>query len=288
VEHVQRGRTIALIGDSGSGKTTQAGEYAKHVFKTRQRRTLYYGADAGGYDAIQHLCELNIVTPITFTSADDPWIWSEAAVSGKHVDSEQDIGLVIFDSGSSLGELLLNSCGKMAAEGQEIGGRKAPGFRIRTPSGEQIKFGSNSDSHYFVVQNHMRDMINRSTYLTENGIDVLWTFALDRGERPDQTPILGPLVVGHALTKSVARWFKYTFPLMTISVHGSEPRHVMYIQEQPDTIGLSTVVSNARYPLDASTPLPATIEPASITRAIELIERGKEEAVAAVKQELGL
>jgi energy-coupling factor transporter ATP-binding protein EcfA2 len=285
---VNKGRTIALIGDSGSGKTTQAGEYAKYVFKTRQERTLYYGVDAGGYDAIEHLCELGIVTPITFTSKDDPWIWSEAAVSGQHLSDIENPGVVVYDSGSSLGELLLNSCGKMAAQGQEIGGRKAPGFRIKTPSGEQIRFGSNSDSHYFVVQNHMRDMINRSTWLMERGLDVIWTFALDRGERPDQTPILGPLVVGHALTKSVARWFKYTFPLMTITVPGGEPRHLMHIQEQPDAVGLSTIVSNARYPIDAPTPLPPTIEPASISQAIELIERGKEEAKLAVQQELGL
>jgi energy-coupling factor transporter ATP-binding protein EcfA2 len=285
---VNKGRTIALIGDSGSGKTTQAGEYAKHVFKTRKLRTLYYGADAGGYDTIEHLVSLDVVVPVTYTSKDDPWIWSDQAVSGKHLDTEKDIGLIVYDSGSSLGELLLNSCGKMAAQGQEIGGRKAPGFRIKTPSGEQIKFGSNSDSHYFVVQNHMRDMINRSTWLAEQGIDVLWTFALDRGERPDQTPILGPLVVGHALTKSVARWFKYTFPLMTVSVHGSEPRHIMYIQEQPDTVGLSTVVCNSRYPIDAVTPLPTTLEPASLSGALALIEQGKEEAMAAVRQELGL
>lgn len=285
---MKKGRTIALIGDSGSGKTTQAGEYAKHVFKARKLRTLYYGADAGGYDTIEHLVSLDIVSPVTYTSKDDPWIWSERAVSGAHLETEKDIGLVVYDSGSSLGELLLNSCGKMAAEGQEIGGRKAPGFRIKTPSGEQIRFGSNSDSHYFVVQNHMRDMINRSTWLTEQGIDIIWTFALDRGERPDQTPILGPLVVGHALTKSVSRWFKYTFPLMTVAVHGSEPRHIMYIQEQPDTVGLSTVVSNARYPIDAVTPLPTTIEPASLSGALALIEQGREEAVIAVKQELGL
>jgi energy-coupling factor transporter ATP-binding protein EcfA2 len=285
---MDKGRTIALIGDSGSGKTTQAGEYAKHVYKDRKLRTLYYGADAGGYDAIEHLCALDIITPITFTSQDDPWIWSEAAVSGRQLADEKDIGVVVYDSGSSIGELLLNSCGKMAAEGQEIGGRKAPGFRIKTKSGELIKFGSNSDSHYFVVQNHMRDMINRSTWLTEQGIDVIWTFALDRGERPDQTPILGPLVVGHALTKSVSRWFKYTFPLMTVTVHGSEPRHIMYIQEQPDTVGLSTVVSNSRYPIDAPTPLPTTIEPASVWKALELIEAGKKEAERAVKEELGL
>jgi len=279
-----KGRTIALIGDSGSGKTTQAGEYAKHVFKTRQQKTLYHGADTGGYDAIEHLVDLGLITANSLGSDDDPWIWSEQACSGALHGTVPDLGLVVFDSGSSIGEVLLNACAKMAAAGQDIGGRRAPSFNVRTKDGGTQKMGSNSDSHYFVVQNHMRDMINRSTWLTEGGIDVMWTFGLDRGEKADQTPILGPLVVGHALTKSVARWFKYTFPIMTVPVPGEPAKHVMHLTEQSDAIGLSTIVANGRYPIDAITPLPASLEPASISQAITLIEQARD----AVKNELGL
>ena len=45
---------------------------------------------------------------------------------------------------------------------------------------------------------------------------------------------------------------------------------------------------NARYSLDASTPLPLSVEPASLVEALRLIEGGAEEAESNLRLELGL
>ncbi len=63
------GRTIGLYGDSGSGKTTQAGEYAKHVFKTRGKRTILNCSDRGGYDSVMQ------IIPNELGPEDDAWMF---------------------------------------------------------------------------------------------------------------------------------------------------------------------------------------------------------------------
>jgi len=279
------GRSIGLYGESGSGKTTQAGEYAKYIRKTRGKRSLYYGADSGGYDSILPLCKVGIVDAIDFSSTDDIWQWTDAAVSGAHV--KEDHGLVIFDSGTAISEKCLVSCAKLSADGQDIGGRPAPKFIIGKLSSNPLKIGSNVDSHYGVVQTFMLDKIMKSSWLLEKGIDVLWTFGIHRGEEADQTPILGPKLAGKALTPHIPKHFKYFLRLDSIAQDSEPSRHLLYTQEKSELAGMGMSFGNSRYPLDATTPLPAVIEPASLKTFFELVDLAQEEAEAALRAELG-
>lgn len=283
------GRTIALYSDSGSGKTTQAGEYAKWVKKHTGKKACLFSSDLGGYDSIDHLVGIGVVDPIVFDpEKDDPWSWINSAVEGGPTKGG-DYGLYIFDSGTSMAEQLLSSCAKLSASGEDIGGRPAPKFVINKgkSADKQIKIGSNVDSHYLTVQGVMRDNIWRSTWLSKSA-DVLWTFGLYRGESQFETPIYGPQVAGKALTPLMPKWFKYTFPLVKEVISGAAPKHRLLLQSQPDANGLATYYANARYPLGAVTPLPLDLNPASLPEAIELIERGQKEAAEAAKAELSL
>lgn len=282
------GRTIALYAESGRGKTTQCGEYAKYVRKSRGKNTILYSSDLGGYDSIRPLVRLGVVTPVEFRPGlDDPWIWIDDAVSGKDIDDS--IGCAIFDSGTSQAEALLTAC---SHSDFQIGQQKTQRFTVSRPAAGDTKAKSlnvsiNNEAHYGVVQGFMLDAIWKSTWLTRRGIDVLWTFSVHRGEEQDRTPILGPKLAGKALTAAIPKWFTYTFRLDTIPVENESPKHVLYTSEHSELAGLGHSFGNARYPLGV-TPLPPVIEPASLVTVFDLIEQGQLEADAALKAELGL
>lgn len=277
------GKTIALFGDTGSGKTPQFGELAKDVFKRTGKKSFLAAADLGGTDSIAPLIRAGIVIPSYMEQNEDPWIWINGLSTGKGIPSEE-IGLIGFDSGTSMGEGLLNY---IAKDAKQFGQQKTQRFTVS--SGNQtLTVGANNESHYGLVQNFLLDCIWRSTWLTLKGYDILWTFGLDRSEKQDSTPVLGPKLAGHALTSSIPKWFNYCFRLVSLPVSGAPARHMLYLQEQPDMNGMGMSFGNSRYPLDAQTPLPAVIEPASIVEAFRLIELGQAEADAALAAELGL
>lgn len=278
----RRGRSIALYGDSGSGKTTQGGELAKAHYKRHKKRTLYHAADYGGHGSIEPLVEVGIIDVNTIKPDTDPWIWLNQAASGHGLTEEH--GLVIFDSATSSAEALLNAAAKSP---QQVGQQKTQKFKVSGPSGNLV-VGLNNEAHYGLVQTFMLDEIWRSTWLTERGVDVLWTFGTHRGESVEAEPIVGPKLAGKALTAAIPKWFNNTFRIVQIPVMGSAPRHVLYLQAQPGHTGSAVSFGNSRYPIDATTELPAAIEPASLDRALQLIDAGRGEAVDNLRAELGL
>jgi hypothetical protein len=281
------GKTIGLYGESGSGKTTQAGEMVKHVYKQGGRKSVLNAADRGGYDSLLPLVRAGILTINELGKEDDPWQWiAKACDPSKYAD---DIGLVIYDSGTSMSEALLASCATLSAAGQDIGGRPAPKFVIGKGTSGAFNVGSNVDSHYGVVQSFMLSKIWDSTWMAKAGKDVLWTFGVHRGESADSTPILGPKLAGKALTTHIPKWFKYFFRLDSLpaEVGGSE-KHLLYTQAMTELGGLGASFGNARAPLGATTTIPAVIDPASLIEFFSLLEKLHEEADSALRAELGL
>jgi energy-coupling factor transporter ATP-binding protein EcfA2 len=276
---MEKGKTIELIGDSGSGKTTQAGEYAKYVYKKTGRKTRLHTCDRGGYDSIAPLVRAGVIEVDEFREEDDPWIWINKAVN----DAPEDIGCSIFDSGTSMGDVLITACHKADFQ---IGQQRTQKFAVARGK-ETLNVSIANEAHYGVVQGFMLDKIRQSTWLVNRGIDVIWTFALLRGESQDRTPILGPKVAGKALTPFLPKEFRYTFRLDSTPSEGAVPVHRLYLTEHPELAGLGHSFGNARYPLGV-TPLPPYIEPASLVGAIELIEAGQREADELLKSELGL
>lgn len=274
-----RGRTTCLIGDTGSGKTTQAGEYAKFIKRTRKLNTKLFTSDLGGYDSIGALERAGIMDAVEYDPSEDPWVWVDEAVNGSQIDDS--IGLAIYDSGTSMSEALLNAAAKSDVQ---IGQQRTQRFTV-SKGAKHLNVSLNNEAHYGLVQGFMLDAIWKSTRLTKRGVDVLWTFSIHRGEDQDRTPILGPKLAGKALTAAIPKWFKYTFRIASVPQDGGEPRHILYLTEHPELAGLGHSFGNARYPLGV-TPLPATIEPASLVDAFTLIEKGQEEADALLAKEL--
>lgn len=283
-----KGRSIAVFADTGEGKTTQFGELAKFHYKRDRRQSILHLADKGGYASLNPLVKLGVVEIDTIKEGEDPWGWIDRVTKGLDSDGNpyEDIGVHGFDSGTGMGELLLSHCADLSAAGMDIGGRPAPKFKIKLNNKETLNIGSNVDSHYGVVQSFLLKKIWQSTYLTEKGSDVYWTFAVLRGEDAGENAVLGPMMAGKALTPKLPKWFDYTFRLGTILEVDSAPKHVLYLTTHLE--GMNRTLGNSRYPIDAVTKLPDKIEPASIITALELFEQGEEEAENALREELGM
>jgi hypothetical protein len=275
------GKTIELIGDSGSGKTTQAGELAKYVKKTRGLNTLIHSCDRGGYDSLAPLIRRGVVIVNELREDEDPWMWVNSAVSGSQRD---DIGLEVFDSGTSMGDILLHACSHADFQ---IGQQRTQKFTVSNKKGQQLTVAINNEAHYGVVQGFMLDAIRKSTWLINRGRDVLWTFALLRGESQDRTPILGPKLCGKALTPFLPKEFRYTFRLDVEVKEGASPDHVLYTTAQPDLAGMGHSFGNIRSPLGVEPP-PAVVRPASLITVFEEVERAQREADEQLDKELGL
>jgi hypothetical protein len=275
------GRTFGLYGDTGAGKTTLAGEYAKHKFKQEKKKTILYTCDRGGYESIKPLERLGVLGVSSLGPGDDPWIWVNDAATGKGLTDEH--GLAIYDSGTSMSEALLTAAHQATFQ---IGQQRTQKFTV-SKGAKNLEVSINNEAHYGVVQGFLLDAIWKSTWLTSRGVDVLWTFSVHRGEEQDRTPILGPKLAGKALTAAIPKWFQYFFRVTSIPVAGDVPRHILHLTEAEELAGLGHSFGNARAPLGV-TPLPATIEPASLVGAIELIEARQAEADLAYAAELGL
>lgn len=285
------GRTFGLCGDTGSGKTTLLGELAKYHFKQSRRGSRLYTSDMGGYESILPLVKLGVIEVVPFQDGDDPWVWIDNAAIGGNAGqtgtSLEGIAACFVDSGTSISDFLMQDCARLSAEGKDIGGRPAPKFSVKGKSGQVMKIGSNSDSHYGVVQGFMKNQIFKSTFTAEKyGIDFVWTFGLFRGEGADQNPVLGPKLAGKAMTPDIPRWLDYFWRVAAIPELDSAPRHRLYLQTHPE--GVSIAFGNSRYPIDASSTLPPFIEPASIIEALRLLDQGQDEAYANLKEELGM
>lgn len=274
------GKTIELIGDSGSGKTTQFGELAKWVWKTRKQKSVLHTCDRGGYDSIAPLVRLGIVIVDELSENDDPWIWVNRAIGGSDLP---DVGLDAFDSGTSMGDILLTACSHADFQ---IGQQRTQKFTVSRGK-DNLTVAINNEAHYGVVQGFMLDAIRKSTWLINKGRDVLWTFALLRGESQDRTPILGPKLCGKALTPFLPKEFRYTFRLDVEPVEGQAPEHVLYTTIQPELAGMGHSFGNIRCPLGVAPPA-AVIRPASLITAFEEIERAQKEADDLLAAELGL
>ena len=275
--------SIALYSDTGGGKTTQAGEFAKYTWKSRKLKSVINSSDKGGVKSIAPLINLGIIKENSIKEDDDPFIWINDAASGVGLDPNE-VGLAIFDSGTSMGEAILNHITKLD---YQIGQQRTQKFTV-SKGKQNLTVGINNEAHYGVVQGFMLDAIWKSTWLTTKGIDVLWTFSVHRGEEQDRTPILGPKLAGKALTAAIPKWFNYCWRLASIPQEGEQPKHVLYTAEVPELAGLGHSFGNSRIPLDSSVVIPAVVEPASLMTVFDLLDQAEKEAEDKLRVELGL
>jgi hypothetical protein len=285
-------RTVLLYGRTRSGKTTQIGQLAEYVFKTSGKRTRLYTTDRGGFDSIRPYCDLGIIDVVEQGDT-DPWIFLNKAVRGFVRDGKKwvpglsdEIGLWAFESLTSHSDNLMNSLALKAAEGLNVGGAANVNFNV-SGDNETLKVGGNNMGHYNVVQSRITAEVWESQRLP--GLFVLWTASVAKDDDPNASgKVLGPAVCGKALTTEVPRWFGFSFRIDCLPAQmGKGERHILYLGNNVDAgAGNAVGLGNTRTPLDAPD-LPQSIEPASLVKAIQLIDDANTKALDIVKKRLG-
>lgn len=288
-----RATTILLYGRTRSGKSTQIGLLAEDIYRRTKKITRLATADRGGVGPIQPYIDLGIIELIEQGST-DPWIfWNKVVrgfsrdTTGKWIAGDNgNVGMFAFESLTAFGDSLMNSMAIKASENQNIGGGANISFQV-SGDGESLKISGNNMAHFGVAQNRITDEVWTSQRL--EAPYVLWTASVSKDD--DQAAsgkVLGPQIVGKALTAEVPRWFNLTFRIDAIPAQsGKAERHLLYLGNHMDvTAGNAVGLGNTRTPLDAGE-LPPTIEPANIVKALSLIEGGHEKALEVIRKRLG-
>lgn len=288
----QRKRTILLYGRTNSGKTAQIGELAEHVYKTTGKRTRLYTADRGGTDTIRPYIDLNIIEAVELNGG-NPWIFLNKAVrgyvkeGGRWVQKDNSgIGFFAFESLRAFAEALMASMAQKAGEGTNIGGGANISFVV-SDAGESLKVSGSNMAHFGVAQARMTEEVWESQKLDAQYI--MWTSSVSKDDDTTSAgKVLGPDVIGKALTTEVPRWFNLTFRIDVVPAQMGKPeRHIIYLGNHVDIgAGMAAGLGNIRTPLDAPPIAQNTIEPASIVKALQMLEGGNDKAVDAIKRRI--
>lgn len=270
------------------------GELAENLFKTKGLKTRLYTADRGGYDSIMPYIQLGVIEVVEM-GATDPFIFLNNAVKGnvrglnnKWVPGlEKSIGMYAFESMTAFGDELMSWMATKSGEGLNIGGGSNTSF-IAKDGDDIVKVSGSNMAHYGVAQARITKEVWQSQKLPAEY--VVWTASVAKDEDTTTSgKVLGPLVCGKALTAEIPRWFGYTFRMDCIPAqNGKGERHILYLGNSVDVgSGNAIGLGNTRTSLD-SPELPPTIEPASVVKALELIDGGRDVALDKVRARLGM
>lgn len=291
--------SILLIGLTGSGKTTQIGELAKHLYLKSKLKTRLNTTDRGGARSIAPLMRLPFfeVQYLDDTPGADPFVFAEKTARGMIYDKAKkqwvdgrrpDIGMYAFDSAASIAEEMQKAVRDSQATASPIG-PKAYAFEIGEGP-DKIKVGTTDKSHVGIIQGRVTDAMWESQKLKPR--ILLWTSALQRTDDYEtKTSTLGVEIIGRALATTVPRWFNYTWCLTVESLPNQPNVHVLHTESHVDQgMGMSQVVGNNRIPLDgaAGAPVPGKIKPASVVQALNLLARREKSAEVDIRRMLGL
>lgn len=286
-------RTILMYGRTRSGKTTQVGELAKHLKKTTGKPTLLYTIDAGAIGPIQPLIELGVIELVASENT-NPWLFLSKVARGMVRDSngkwvQADLtkyAMVAIESFTGFGDQLMINLAEQSAQGVNIGGQANVSFNV-TSDGETIKIGGSNMAHYNVTQTRLLDEFLRSQKLAVPF--VLWTASASKEEDGNfGGKVIGPGGPGKALTSELPRHCDLCFRIDCTPARGNEKeKHIIYLGNSVDiNAGNAVSLGNTRVPMGAE--LPATVEPASIVKVLQLIEDAEIKAKEAIQKELGL
>lgn len=286
-------QTILLYGRTNAGKSAMIGELAEHLYKTLGKKTRLYTADRGGTTTIQPYIDLGIIEAIEL-GASDPWIFLNKAArgyvrdaSGKWIPGKNDnLAMFAFESLTAFADSLMASMAKKAGEGVSIGGGANVSFNI-AGDGENLKISGSNMAMYGVCQSRITEECWQSQKL--EAPYIMWTASASKDDDLNSGgKVIGPALVGKALTAEIPRWFGLTFRIDAVPAqNGKAERHILYLGNTVDLqAGNATGLGNTRMPLDSPALTSNTIEPASLVKALQTLEGGYAASLEAIKSRL--
>lgn len=291
--------TILLYGRTNAGKTTQFGVLAEDVYKRTGKVTRIYTTDRGGFDTIRPYIDLGIIE-IVQLSASDIWIFINKAARGfirgtdgkwlLDKEANSKVGCYGFESAHGMAKLLQQDMEAKAGRGIVIGGDANTSFDVDA-DGEKLKIGATKGfQKYAIPQATIASAMMESQKLDAEY--VVWTAGVSKDEDDVNTnKIIGPLVIGQALTGVLPSDFNYTFRLDVMPAKGTDAeRHLLYLGTTADlNAGNATALGNIRRPLDAPKLASTVVEPANIVTALKMVrDDAAKAATEAIKKRLAM
>jgi energy-coupling factor transporter ATP-binding protein EcfA2 len=270
--------SLLLYGDTGHGKSTLIAQLAVELAK-QGKRTAVFLADKGSLKPFKLLAKHRVVD--LYRPQGNAWLWVHHALRGEVrnaqgkyqsvTDLEPHTGLIVHEGLTAYAELLMSGLAEMSANGTNVGGEGAWNITIREDK-DTLKLGTSNRAHYGAVQLQIRE----GMHATKPPVPHIFTAGVRRGESGQNTPVLGPLVVGEALTSQLPRWVDYTF---RCTMTGGK-YHLHLSPHADPQLGPRTVaLSNARLPLQGgSVTVPPSIEPASLVKALRILQAREDAA----------
>lgn len=290
---MNRKRNILLYGRTNSGKTAMIGQLAEHVFKTTGKKTRLYTGDRGGLDTVAPYINLGIIEAEEMGDS-DPWVFLNKATKGmvrrggKWIQADNSkIGFYAFESLRAFAEALMANMSTKVANGTNIGGGANISFQV-SGDGENLKVSGSNMAMFGICQQRITEEVWASQKLDADYI--MWTSSVSKDEDTTASgKILGPDVIGKALTAEVPRWFHLSFRIDVMPAqNGKAERHILYLGNHVDVgAGNAAGLGNTRLPLDAPALKQNTVEPASIVQALEIIDGGATAAEDVIRKRLG-
>lgn len=289
--------TIALYGQTHCGKTTQAVYLAEWLYEQTGLKTAYYVSDEGDIAQAEDAIARGIIEKIDLRTVPHPfltaekigsgqvpevsgWDEKEERSNGKWVTKDwKPFGLVVIDSGTSLADDMFQDLSNKAAAGVNIGGEGATTFIDGSAGWGTKTIGGSNRSHYNVVQTRMQVMIGRFAQLmAREHLIVLMTFTEDSGEvETSKLKVIGPKVLGSAITPKVPQWFKFTYHLTKSGTTASKEISPILWTTEHTVPGEGNVkcLANRRFPMLApdqlalTADIPTKYDPADIVKALQ-------------------
>src|SRR6266699_697972 len=129
--------SILLYSDTGEGKTTQVGSWARWVNKTTGKKVRYYTEEPGGIDSVAHIVDAGLLEVCDLSPYPNPTEAIEFASQGYWPDSSgrlipptaktwDEIAGIAHEGGTSYAECLMEELRNKAAANEIVGAEKPP------------------------------------------------------------------------------------------------------------------------------------------------------------------
>lgn len=283
--------SFLLVGDSSSGKSTQAAELARALWEKAQLKTRWYCL-SDNYEPALPGVEAGYIEIVDMRGIGQAPYWlpriaqgTVAEVAGLKENAAGDmvpfgkfqkapaegIGLFVFDSLTGISDQLMADYADYSKAGVNIGGGGSYNYDVGSADwGGVEKMGSNNQSHYGEAQRALlrfADKVNQWSAWT--GAMVLCTATMRRDSTEGGQPLLGPQLAGKALTSEYPRKFTYCANLVRVAQPGkTEMEHELRFDTVLDLkAGGAMMIGNNRLPLKAKGKVPSVYRPADLVKA---------------------
>lgn len=209
--------TMVIYGPTGTRKTTQVGEFAKHIYAKTGKITRLISMDGGGWGPIQDLINAGIIEAWRMVEEANPKValikaskgaWPKKLVNGLRGDSLvseptslqrkdflKDVGAFAIESWASISRAIIRDT---VTKGTKISEDVVGRFTEETDMGSET-FGAPGKSHYGFTQNILLDIIRNFSALPVER--VLYTSIEAKGEDKILGKLeYGPMAAGSAIT----------------------------------------------------------------------------------------